>query len=225
MDRRASIAAVLMFATSLAVSLRSPSRKLVERLPALHLEEAAPGTIGDWSPDSRAVPLPQSPDVEEQVRAIYSQTVSRNYQHADGTRIMLLIAYGEDQADATTQLHQPELCYATQGFDVTRMGNDTLALSGARLPVVRLHARRRNRSEPITYWTTVADEALNTEASRRLARARFSLRGEIPDGMLVRVSSIETDSSQAFHAHDRFIADWSSVVTRELHPRIFGSGN
>lgn len=221
-DRRAFLGAGLMLSVSALAALRTPTHKLAASLPPLHLGDAVPEQFGDWQFDSTLVPLVASPDVQAQVDRIYSQTLARSYRDSAGSRVMLMIAYGEDQADATMQLHQPELCYSSQGFEVLRRGRSVLELPVNPLPVVRLFARSNERAEPITYWTTVADRALNTETERRLARARFALRGQIPDGMLVRVSSIDPDESHAFRHHDDFISAFDAAVSPDMRPRIFG---
>jgi len=221
-DRRAVIAAGLMLSMSAAAAFRMPTRKLSDSLPPLRLADAVPARPGDWRLDGSLAPLVASADIEEQAGRIYSQTLARTFTDGSGAQVMLMIAYGEDQADATTQLHLPELCYASQGFEVARRGRGLLALPQGALPVVRLFARESNRPEPITYWTTVGDRALNSETERKLARARYALRGEIPDGMLVRVSSIDDSEPRAFRNHDRFIAAWASDVSPGLRSRFFG---
>jgi len=221
-DRRSILAAVLMASASGMAALRVPTRKIADQLPPLNLDTIAPLQLGAWKVNDEVVPLLASPDLEQQMARIYSQTLARTYQDGNTSGVMLVIAYGRDQADATTQLHQPELCYAAQGFEVARRGSQLLRFPGASLPVVRLFAHRRERQEPITYWTTVSDQALNTETDRRLARARYALRGEIPDGMLVRISSIDADESRAFDAHHRFISAWLGTTDPKVKPRIFG---
>jgi len=222
LDRRAFVGAALMLSVSALAAFRAPTKKLAAGLPPLHLGDAVPKQFGSWQYDGSVVPLLASPDVEAQVQRIYNQTLARTYRDLTGNRIMLMIAYGEDQADATTQVHQPELCYAAQGFEVLRRGRTVVELPRNRLPVVRLFAHTSERPEPITYWTTVADRALNTETERRLARARFALQGQIPDGMLVRVSSIDANEALAFRRHDDFVTALAGAVPGDLRPRIFG---
>lgn len=223
-DRRAVLAAGLMLSVSAAAALRMPTRKLCDSLPPLRLSDDVPARFEHWRADDSVVPLLASPDVEDQMNRIYSQTLARTYIDTAGARVMLMIAYGQDQADATTQLHLPELCYASQGFVVARRGRSVLALAQGRLPVVRLFAHATSRPEPITYWTTVADRAVNSETGRKLERARHALQGDIPDGMLVRISSIDDDETRAFMLQDRFVAAWAASMAPALRPRFFGRG-
>jgi hypothetical protein len=83
------------------------------------------------------------------------------------------------------------------------------------LPVRRLNTGLRRRKEPVTYWMTVSDEAVLPGGSRVLAQARHGLRGAIPDGVLVRVSSLDPDPLRAYASHDRFVREWLASSPRE----------
>jgi hypothetical protein len=51
---------------------------------------------------------------------------------------------------------------------------------------------------------------------RKLVQLRYGLLGEIPDGMLVRVSSLVNNSEDAFALQARFIADLSLAIPQLL---------
>ena len=52
----------------------------------------------------------------------------------------------------------------------------------------------RPRNEPVTYWLTVGDQVITNKFDKRIAEIRLGLTGQIPDGLLFRVSSIDNDS-------------------------------
>ena len=154
---------------------------------------------------------------------LYSQLVSRTYIDGGGRRVMLVMAYGANQDDSDTMMHLPEACYPGQGFEIGDRYGATLALPLGSLGVIRLVARKGPRVEPITYWTVLGDRAFNSEVHRRLARARLALSGVLPDGMLVRVSTIGAAIAEAYAIQDRFISDLSSALPTPLRPRVFGA--
>jgi EpsI family protein len=130
---------------------------------------------------------------------------------------MLAIAYGSRQLGNALQAHRPEYCYQAQGFVLLQAHEDWLDLPGLQLPLRRLLARQQQRFEPISYWMTVGDQATRPGLERKLLQLRHSLQGRIPDGMLVRVSSLDRDSTSAWQRQADFIA--------ELHraaPVLFG---
>ncbi|MCP2821205.1 EpsI family protein, partial [Salmonella enterica subsp. enterica serovar Typhimurium] len=78
------------------------------------------------------------------------------------------------------------------GFQVTSNRKGTLDTGLGLIPVRRLETHlSQNRFEPITYWTTIGSQALIGGATKKLAEMRYGLKGEIPDGLLFRISSID----------------------------------
>ena len=108
---------VLMLAASgLALALR-PTHKIAAYGPAIDLETIIPRTFGDWRAEKENTVAMVDPQQQEMIDKIYTQTLSRTYVNPAGYRIMLAIAYGDDQRDAM-QLHYPEVCYPAQGFSL-----------------------------------------------------------------------------------------------------------
>jgi EpsI family protein len=135
---------------------------------------------------------------------------------------MLSIAYGGDQSKAL-QLHLPEVCYVAQGFQMLDERSDALATGFGKLPVKRLVARQGQRNEPITYWITIGDRAVMSGIQQKLQRMAYGLSGKIPDGMLVRVSTIQASETEAFRLQDRFVADMLGVMAPKDRVRLLGA--
>lgn len=168
------------------------------------------------------MPLTPSPDQQGALARIYDQTLSRTYVDPAGRRVMLSIAYGGEQSRAL-QLHLPEVCYVAQGFQVAGEGSGELATRFGALPVQRLVASQGERNEPITYWITIGDRATRSGIEQKLRRLAYGLSGQIPDGMLVRISSITTDEPGAWRLHDRFAADLLDSLDAAGRKRLIGA--
>ena len=196
---------VAMAVTSLLTVAVTP----VPRAPLPHeqftLAQMIPAGFGAWTVDPGVVPLQPDPGQQGMLEKIYDQTLSRTYVDAHGQRVMLSIAYGGDQSKSL-QLHLPEVCYVAQGFQLLGDRDELLATRHGALPVKRLVARLHERNEPITYWITIGDKVSKSGIERKLRRLAYGLSGEIPDGMLVRVSTIGSDERFAYGVQDRFIA-------------------
>jgi len=52
---------------------------------------------------------------------------------------------------------------------------------------------------------------------------RFGLRGTVPDGMLVRVSSLDADERSGYALHDRFVRDLLGSLAPLVRARLLGS--
>lgn len=220
---RSLIVALAMFAAAgLAVAMK-PSQRMAEHTATLDLETVVPREFGDWRIDPRIVPVQVSPEVRAQLDEIYNQTLARTYVNTAGDRIMLSIAYGADQSGDATQVHRPEFCYTAQGFQIVRNSVNRMVTRFGELSVRRLVAVSGLRNEPITYWVTVGETAALPGLSRKLAQLRYGLTGQVPDGMLVRVSSISQDTDAAYEIQDRFVEQLLEAVADDYRMRIAGT--
>ncbi len=195
---------VFMFAAAgMALALK-PTTRLVEGRPEINLETLIPKQIGDWKIDQTIVML-ISPDQQAALEEVYSQTLTRTYINTAGKRIMLSLAYGGSHGEGM-QLHRPENCYPSQGFHlVTDTQTVILPTQYGELPIKRLVAAQGPRNEPITYWAVVGDQHTQFGWRMKVAQMRYTLTGSIPDGMLVRVSSIDRDATGAYEIQTDFI--------------------
>ena len=221
-DRRAIISGGALLVAAALVPVLEPRRLLARELPPLRLERDVPERFGPWKIDVSIPQVLPAPDVQAQFDKIYSQQLSRTYVDDSGYRIMLLIAYGENQIDKMTVAHLPEGCYPAQGFQVTDSKSERILTSNGDLMVVRLVAQKGQRIEPITYWTTVGGRSFASNRERRLARIYEAFAGVIPDGMLVRISSIDPDESRAYKSQALFSIDLQNALVLPVRDRIFG---
>jgi EpsI family protein len=134
---------------------------------------------------------------------------------------MLSVAYGGDQSD-NLAVHKPEVCYYAQGFEIMKNFSDELLTQYGTLPIKRLIAVKGNRSEPITYWVTIGNKAVFPGIEEKLQQLRYGLTGSVPDGMLVRVSTIDTDKEKAYQLQTHFIQDMLSAIDIRSRARLTG---
>jgi EpsI family protein len=220
LERKSLLAgAAMVLAAGAALALRpSPAAE-----PAsFDLETVIPESLGDWSIDPLIVPIVPAPDVQANLARLYDQIVSRTYVNARGERVMLTVAYGGDQSDAL-KAHRQEVCYAAQGFEIRNVLHGRLHLRERTIPVTRMLAVRGSRSEPVTYWFTMGDRVVLGRLERLLAQLQFGLSGRIPDGMLVRVSSLSANPQQAFAAHVAFRAALVGGMQQGDAARLLGA--
>ena len=222
--KRIIVLIVAFLLAALAGEALRPTYRLSEHKPKIELERQIPETFGEWRLDPNIRPVVPDPSLQAMLDSLYSQTLARTYMNAKGERIMLSIAYGNDQGNEATAVHRPEFCYSAQGFKVKLVRTESLDVSGTKVPVARVLAQLGQRVEPITYWVTLDEIATLPGLGRKLQQIRFGLRGEIPDGMLVRVSSISTSLPDGFALQQRFIEQLRAAVPAAVSTRYFGSG-
>lgn len=223
-NRLALLIAGLMFAASVGAMVARPTTKLSEQGPAISLETMIPKQFGDWREEPQRIVQVVNPQTQELLEKLYSQTLARTYVNAEGYGIMLSLAYGSDQRGAL-QAHKPEVCYPAQGFTLHSNEASQLATPFGAIPTRRLFTSRGARQEPVTYWFTVGDKAVQGKLQKRLVDLRYGLTGRIPDGMLFRVSSIDPDQTRANQMQDQFIKQLLQAVSPAERKRLSGLGD
>lgn len=225
-SRRVAAAAMLAMAGSAALAeWARPTIRMSDLHPGFKLEQLFPEHFGEWVVDPHTPVVLASPDQQALLNKIYNQTLARTYVNLRGERVMLSVAYGGDQSDGLT-VHIPDVCYPAQGFKVTDTRDDRLTVApGFVIPVRHLLTTLGQRIEPVTYWVLMGDEATTSNTQRRMVSIRYGLRRLIPEGMLIRVSSINPDMAAAVATHTRFVAELVASKPPGERERIVGKVN
>lgn len=209
----------MVCASGLAVALR-PS--INHSNPQFELERIIPMKFGGWEIDSSVTPVAPSPDLQAALDRAYDQVLSRTYINSRGYRMMLSVAFSSTYSKGT-QYHRPEICYPSQGFKVSDETDDELKTPFGVLPEKRLVATAGSRNEPITYWFVVGGEGHRSALGARIAQVKSGMTGRIPDGMLVRVSSIDGNKTEAYQTHDDFILKLLAAMPPESRKLVIGN--
>ena len=213
--------AALMCTASLASIAVRPGQKAADKGKVISLEAIVPKGFGDWTelPEQSAQVV--NPQTKELLDKLYSQLLSRTYVNKQGYRILLSMAYGDDQRGGL-QAHRPEVCYPAQGFKLGKVEDGVLATSYGKIDVRRLTTTYGARNEPVTYWLTVGDEVIRSPLDKRISQIRLGLTGQIPDGLLFRISSIDGDEARAFANQQKFVADMMGAVPAAARKQLSG---
>jgi EpsI family protein len=196
---------ILMCVTAILTIILTPHINMAN-IHNLDLEKIVPTNFGDWKKEESNVSLVKAPDVEALLSKLYSNLLMRTYVNSKGERMMLSIGYGPDQRDnGGRQVHSPEVCYPAQGFEILR--NDPAVFNSRHgvIPVKHLLARQDKRVEPIIYWLVIGYKPVNSALNFKFAQINYGLKGYIPDGMLVRVSSIDGNAENAYKKQEEFL--------------------
>lgn len=222
-NRVALTIAGLMFAAAIAAVAARPGARVAGLVPALSLAALIPVQFGDWREERQPVLEVVNPQRQAAIDAAYDQTLERIFVNPDGYRIMLALAYGSDHR-GSSRTHEPEFCYPGAGFVVHSREVLRLETPFGEIPVRRLLASKGPRVEPVTYWIKVGDKAVMPSQSK-LVELGYILTGRIPDGLLFRVSSIDTDQIRANRMHEQFINQLLQAVPSADRQRLSGLGD
>jgi EpsI family protein len=185
------------------------------------LEKTVPLEVGPWVFQTASGLVEPPPD--ELANLLYDQQVSRYYAANDGQLpVMLSMAYGSSQG-GVLQVHRPEICYPASGFRLSDTQTRALTIApGTTIPVRFFHAVSDTREEQVLYWTRVGDMLPTSWTSQRIAIMRSNLAGNVPDGLLVRLSTIAPTEAMAWETLTGFARMMLEKAGRKGRQELLG---
>jgi len=219
--RKALVLAAAMGGAAALAVVGKPTRRLADERPPIKLEAVFPERFGEWQVAPAASALVRPSDETGRLYGIYDQVLERVYVHPNGEHVMLSVAYGTEQS-VGLQVHRPEVCYPGSGFVVTRLERLDLPVAGRALRGSRLLATHSRRTEPITYWTVLGDVVENDNRAFRWRQLKFGIQGQILDGMLVRISTVDANPEHAWARQLAFADELVAAVPEAMRARVIG---
>lgn len=220
-SRRSFVIGASIAATIGLAHYARPTHLIADQSEPLDLEKLIPSKFGSWEIDPHVPVILPPPDLQASINKIYSQVLTRTYRDQGGHQIMLSLAYGRNQTDAV-QVHKPEGCYGGQGFGLTPVQVQLAEIDGRQIPVRRTVASKMGRVEPITYWTVIGDTIAAKSWQEKVRQIKYALNRQIPDGLLFRMSSINTNENLAYRLHEQFANDLIAATPPESRARLVG---
>lgn len=190
------------------------------------LENLVPKAFAGWTMVTTEGLVMPDPGRELLVNKLYNTVLTRIYRDGAGNEVEFLIAYGGDQSDAL-QLHRPEVCYLANGYSVGKPFYEDKTYAGHEIHIARVATRDAVAREPVSYWMRVGNRLVTTNMDRQLAKLMDGVRGIIPDGVLVRVSTRTASANLAadYAVQDRFIADVLQNIDPKTQELLVGSAS
>jgi len=205
------LASIAILSSAILAEVLAPRELMARTSASFDLEKVIPKQFGLWRLATDIAPVTPS-DPEGYVQAdpysrIYSQEVGRSYTDGHGNIVMLMVAYGPVQ-NFRLKAHRPEMCYTAAGFRVSGKTNAEMRYRNDAPPLkmARVIAEREARFEPISYWMRVGNDITTGVVDRQIIRLKYGLRGIIPDGALIRVSTIGLSEEESYKLQEQFIA-------------------
>lgn len=208
LDRRKVLLGLMLAAGSGITFARQP-RTPINYLGAAKLDKLIPKQFGRWdfATTSGLVVPPEDPLSD----SLYSQLLTRVYQDGSSAPIMLLVAQSAGQT-GVLQVHRPEFCYPASGYELSPIVPRALQVNGRPFVANELTASQPGRLEQILYWTRVGHDMPESWAKQRLSIAMANLKGDIPDAVLVRISTVDPDRTGAVQRLSAFVEAMVSAM-------------
>lgn len=219
LTRRSMIAGGLLGGASLVANSRRPDIpfRMIEN-PKLN--PLFPMKIGDWEyQTSNGLILPPPDQLSDR---LYNAVITRYYASPTQLPIMFLVAYNGIQ-DGMLQVHRPEVCYPAAGYQVSGQRVFPLDIGGGvAIPGHYLSARSVSRHEQLLYWTRIGNDFPTRWWEQHWSVAKENLKGRVPDGILVRISTVAPDDKTATLTLMRFIEPLLKQLSPAARRLLFG---
>ena len=212
-SRRDFIAGATL-ATASAVGYAAQPQIVNSRIPNSKFGTWIPQVIGPWALEGTSgVVLPPPDQLSDR---LYDNLATRVYNGPGSAQVMMLIAYNYKQ-DGVLQLHRPEFCYEAGGYRLESPLPVTLALAPGRdIPAKAFTAVSPARVEQVLYFTRLGDSYPSNWVGQRASVLWANLKGEIPDGAMMRVSMYDSDQNRALDVMRGFLSSFFKVAPAAL---------
>lgn len=212
-DRR-SLLAGAAFATAFGLAEYLRPKQVMQMAGDRELADLVPETFGSWASehDPTLIVPPTEGGLTDR---LYDQLLMRRYRNESSREeIFLLIAYGGSQTD-DLQIHRPESCYPAVGMRILDRELETIEIAGREIPGVSLLAHAPGRYERILYWSRIGDRFPTSASAQRDDKLQFAFKGIIPDGALIRASSVSSSPDQDTEILSSFLSDLGNSLDEE----------
>lgn len=219
LNRRSMVIGTALLGIGGAAVARQP-KSTAKPLRKEALDKLIPLQIGSWTyRDASGIVLPPPDALSD---SLYSGLVTRTYVAFDRLPIMLLVAYSNVQ-DGMLQVHRPEFCYPAGGYRLSPTVVESVPNGvGGIIPANTFSADGVSRTEQIMYWTRIGNRFPSSWLDQRIAVVRANLDGLIPDGMLVRISTLAPDMATAQADMTSFAAELVKSASPAARRLILG---
>jgi EpsI family protein len=217
--RRSVIAGGLLGGVGLVANSRRPDKPF-RMIEDARLDPLFPKQVGDWSYEtSSGLVLPPADQLRDR---LYNAVLTRYYASPTQLPVMLLVAYNGTQ-DGMLQVHRPEVCYPASGYELLEQRLIPLDVGGGlTVPGHYIGARSASRSEQLIYWTRIGNDFPTRWWAQHWAVAKENLKGRVPDGVLVRISTAAPDDKSATLTLMRFIPALLAELSPTARRVVFG---
>lgn len=189
-------------------------------VPEKTFDTWVPRQFGRWTSISESGVVLPPPDALRD--RLYDNLVTRVYASASGVSVMMLLAYNNAQ-DGVLQLHRPETCYPVGGYALSGTREVDIPVGGRRIPANFFTATGPDRIEQVQYFTRLGDAFPRSWAEQRMAVIRANIAGDIPDGMMMRVSTLGMDAPEAETLLDEFSRSFILHSNARLQHLLLGA--
>ena len=169
------------------------------------------------------------PNWNKSLKSDYDIVAAQAFQHGDGKKVIVVMTWSRDGIRRAG--HSQQICYTVSGFTVTPPEYASLVTKAGKQEVVAFTAHHGKLVEDVVYWRITGGKtdistgqsglvALRFDKLNRLAR---HLLGDMPDNLMVRISSERATPEQPATAQIDYIRGFLEMLSASDRKLIMGA--
>ena len=168
------------------------------------------------------------PRWNETMKSDYDLVAAQAFQRGDGKKVVVVMTWSRDGIRRAG--HSQQICYQAGGYTVTPPENATVATKAGKQDVITFTGTHGNLIEDVMYWRITGGKTdISTGESRlvavkfdKLSRLARHLFGNLPDNLMVRVSSVRSTPDQPATAQIDYIRGFLEMLSASDRKVIMG---
>ena len=168
------------------------------------------------------------PNWDKSLKSDYDLVAAQSFQRGDGQNVVVVMTWSRDGIRRAG--HSQQICYQVGGYTVTPPEYGSVATKAGKQDVITFTGQHGNRVEEVMYWRITGGKtdistgqsglvALRFDKLNRLAR---NLLGDLPDNLMVRVSSVRSTPNQPATAQIDYIRGFLEKLSASDRKVIMG---
>ena len=168
------------------------------------------------------------PRWNETLKSDYDLVAAQAFQRGDGKKVVVVMTWSRDGIRRAG--HSQQICYQAGGYTVTPPENATVATKAGKQDVITFTGTHGNLIEDVMYWRITGGKTDISTGESRLVAIRFDrfkrlarhLLGDLPDNLMVRVSSERSNPGQPATAQIDYIRGFLEMLSASDRKLIMG---
>ena len=168
------------------------------------------------------------PRWNETMKSDYDLVAAQAYQRGDGKKVVVVMTWSRDGIRRAG--HSQQICYQAGGYTVTPPENASVATKAGKQDVIAFTGTHGNLIEEVMYWRITGGKIdISTGQARNVAirldkmtRLVQHILGDLPDNLMVRVSSERATPDQPATAQIDYIRGFLEMLSASDRKLIMG---
>lgn len=168
------------------------------------------------------------PRWNESMKGDYDLVAAQAYQRGDGKKVVVVMTWSRDGIRRAG--HSQQICYQAGGFTVTPPEYASVATKAGKQDMVTFTATHGNLTADVMYWRITGGKTDISTGQQRNVAIRFDkltrlvqhILGDLPDNLMVRVSSDRSSPDQPATAQIDYIRGFLEMLPASERKLIMG---